>query len=87
MIDKIHYKQEALQSGISYTAGGGLIGLASFQEIAQEAQEVAQEAQEATHDWAGVAGDWAIILGCLVVAVRLIHDVIALCRFIKQRGN
>lgn len=36
-------------------------------------------------DLAHFAQDWAIILGCLVVAVRLIHDAIALVRFIKKK--
>ena len=33
------------------------------------------------------AQDWALILGCAVVIVRLIHDTVALYRYIKHLPN
>ena len=36
-------------------------------------------------DVASVAQSMGIILGCLVIAVRLIHDFIALKRFIRTK--
>lgn len=36
-------------------------------------------------DAASAAQSWALILGCIVVAIRLIHDGIALYRYIKGK--
>lgn len=36
-------------------------------------------------DIAQQAQAWALILGCIVVAIRLVHDLIALIRFIQKK--
>ena len=38
-------------------------------------------------DLANAASQVAIILGCLVVAIRLVHDAVALFRFLKKKPN
>ena len=63
MYDKIAQKQDAIQSAISYSGGGGLIGLGA---ILQDPQSL------------------SLYLGCAVIAVRLIHDLISLYRFIRK---